>query len=301
MLSRPPASFACATSLVHAALRIHLRTKDGGDRRVGHHLGQAIGTQQQSIAGTNVQRVRLDVHDRFRAADDVRDDVAEAVLGDLLGLKRSPADHVRHERVILRDLIQLAIPIQVRPAVPDVHDTQLCVELERHRHRRAHAAQLRMLGDFLENAGVGLAEGGLELREDSLRVGSVRVEKPLERIEGELLDRDDGKGTGLFAGAGPAHAVGDEKQMSAFVPELRLLFRQAGLPDAHRLGELGAEELILVGRAYAALVGDAERLHRQRVVGMARHGLVSQQHVRLLRVKVLLGIISSARAWPSEG
>ncbi len=31
--------------------------------------------------------------------------------------------------------------------------------------------------DFLEDAGVGLAERRLELREDSLRVGSVRVER----------------------------------------------------------------------------------------------------------------------------
>ena len=99
-----------------------------------------------------------------------------------------------------------------------------------------------------------------------LRFGSVRVEEPLERIERELLDRDDGQGARLFAGAVASHAVGDEKQMSAFVAELRLRLRQARLPDAHRLGELGDQELILVGRAHAALVGDAEGLHRQRAV-----------------------------------
>ena len=46
----------------------------------------------------NLQRVRFDVDARFITADDVRDDVAKAVVRDLLGLKRSPADHLRHQR-----------------------------------------------------------------------------------------------------------------------------------------------------------------------------------------------------------
>ena len=87
--------------------------------------------------------------------------------------------------------------------------------------------QLRMFRRFLEDARVGLAQRRLELAEDSLRLGSVRVKEPLERIERELLDGDDGEGAGLFAGAVPSHAVGHEKQMSAFVAELRLRLRQA--------------------------------------------------------------------------
>ena len=152
----------------------------------------------------------------------------------------------------------------------------------RHRHRRAHAAQLRMLRRFLEDACVGLVERRLELREDSLRFGSVRVKEPLERVERELLDRDDGKGARLFAGAVPAHAVGHEKQVSAFLPELRLRLRQARLPDAHRLGEFGDEELILIGRPHAALVGDAEGLHRQRTVSNLRDGLVLHREIRFV-------------------
>jgi hypothetical protein len=42
-------------------------------------------------------------------------------------------------------------------------------------------------------------------------------------IERELLDRDDGEGARQFAGAVPAHAVSDEKQVSAFHTELSLL------------------------------------------------------------------------------
>jgi hypothetical protein len=61
--------------------------------------------------------------------------------------------------------------------------------MESHRHRRPHAAQFGMLHRFLENADVGLTERGLELREDSLRFGTICAKEPLERIE-----RDDPKG-----------------------------------------------------------------------------------------------------------
>src|SRR5438876_943890 len=40
-----------------------------------------------------------------------------------------------------------------------------------------------MLGRFLEDAGVGLAHCRLELRENFLRFGSIRVEEPLEGVE----------------------------------------------------------------------------------------------------------------------
>ena len=121
--------------------------------------------------------------------------------------------------------------------------------------------------------------------EDSLRFGSVRVKEPLERVERELLDGDDGEGAGLFAGAVPSHAIGHEKQVPAFLAELRLRFRQARLPDAHRLGELGAQELIFIGRAHATLVGDAERLHRQRPGFKRHHGLDVRGHVLLNRAE----------------
>src|SRR4029078_3675517 len=121
-------------------------------------------------------------------SDDIGNDVAEAVPGDLFGLNFSSAHHLRHQRVVMGELIKLAISIQIRAAVADVDNAQLGIEMERHGQRGAHTSQLRMLRLFLENTGVGLAERGLELREDLLRVGSVGVKEPLERVEGELLD-----------------------------------------------------------------------------------------------------------------
>jgi hypothetical protein len=74
-----------------------------------------------------------------------------------------------------------------------------------------------------------------------------------------------------------AHPVGDEKQMTALVSELRLGLRQARLPDAHGLGELGDQKLILVRRARPAGVADAEGLHNQRGTSNLRIRLVHRR------------------------
>ena len=68
-----------------------------------------------------------------------------------------------------------------------------------------------MLRRLLENAGVGLTERGLKLRENLLRFRVTRAKEPLERIERELLDRDHGECARSFARPVPAHAVGHEK------------------------------------------------------------------------------------------
>ena len=105
-----------------------------------------------------------------------------------------------------------------------MHDAQLRTQMKRHRHRRPHAAQFRMLRRFLENAGVGLTQRGLELREDLLRLAVIRAKEPLERIERELLDRDHGEGARPFARPVPAHPIGHEKQMCVLLAKLQLRF-----------------------------------------------------------------------------
>ena len=119
-----------------------------------------------------------------------------------------------------------------------------------------------MLRRFLDDADVGLAERGLELREHFVRFGAVCTEEPFERIEGELLDREDGEGACPFAALLPAHTVGHEKQVCALLASLQLRFRQARLPDAHRFCELRDQELILIVRAHLSFVGDPKGRHR---------------------------------------
>jgi hypothetical protein len=115
------------------------------------------------------------------------------VLGDLITPKGSAAHHIGHQRVVLGELVQLVVSVQVRTAIADVDDTQLRTQVEGHRHRRPHAAQFRVLRGFFEDAGIGVANRRLELRENSVLFLPVRSEKPSERIERELLDRRDGE------------------------------------------------------------------------------------------------------------
>ena len=171
MLSRRPAIIGLREQLLRGNLGCGLRVERGRDRLVRHHLRQSVRTEQQAIASLHFERVGFDVDSELLAADDVRDDVAETVPGDLVWPKGSAAHHVGHQRVVLGELVQLAVSVQVRTAVAHVHDAQLRTQMERHRHRRPHAAQFRMLRRLLENAGVGLTERGLELREDLLRFG----------------------------------------------------------------------------------------------------------------------------------
>ena len=171
ILSRPPASFACATSLVQAA------SGSGSARSVAAiaslvtiSVNPSEHSSRRSPA-CDLERVRFDVDAGFGAADDVRDDVAEPVLGDLLGLKVSPADHLRHQRVVMRDLVNASSSNMYARLSPTWTTHSCAVEMVRHRHRRAHAAQLRMLRRFLEDASVGLTQRCLEL----LRTAALRV------------------------------------------------------------------------------------------------------------------------------
>src|SRR5687767_1981319 len=226
----------------------------------------------------HVERVRFHVDAGFGAANHVRNHMTERMLGDLLGLELATADHVLRDRVVMRDLAQRVGFENVRATIADVDDTYPAVEMISQRQRRAHATQLRMLQRFLDDPIVGLMERCLKLLEGSLGFGFVRMEEPLERIERELLDRDDGQSARLFAGAVASHTVGDEKQMTALVSELRLFLRQARLPDAHGLSELGDQKLILVRRAHPAGVADAEGLHIQRGTSDLRIELAHRRH-----------------------
>ena len=71
------------------------------------------------------------------------------------------------------------------------------------------------------------------------------------------------RGAGAFAGRGAAHAVGDDDQVTLLFGELRLAFSgQAGLAHAHRLGEPGNQEMILVVAANLAAIGQGTELDR---------------------------------------
>jgi hypothetical protein len=106
--------------------------------------------------------------------------VAELVPSDFIRPEGSAPHHVGHDRMILCELVQLLVSVQVRTAIAYVDDTELRTQLERHRHGCPHATQFRVLRGFFKNAGIGVTNRCLELRQDSLRVRTVGPEKPSE-------------------------------------------------------------------------------------------------------------------------
>ena len=88
-----------------------------------------------------------------------------------------------------------------------------------------------------------------------------RLENRLRRCRTNALDGFDGQGAGHLAGPVAAHAVGDQEEVAPVAAVLRLRLRQAGLADPERAGQLGDQEVVLVGRADLAAVGEAEAPH----------------------------------------
>ena len=117
-----------------------------------------------------------------------------------------------------------------------------------------------VVGAGLHNLRVGRRQRRLELREHLLGLVDLRAKEPLERVEREVLDGRHREGAGAFAGAVAAHAVCHQEHVCPFLADLDARPLQACLPDAHGLGELGGEELVLVGRAHFPFVGNAKRL-----------------------------------------
>ena len=118
-----------------------------------------------------------------------------------------------------------------------------------------------MVGGLFEEAGVGLAQRRLKVLEDGLLVGRLEVGEALEEVQEEVLDRFDREGAGHLAGLVAAHAVGDEEEVGAVAAVLRPRLRQAALADPERPGQFGNQEVVLVGRADLAAVGEAEAPH----------------------------------------
>ena len=129
-------------------------------------------------------------------------------------------------------------------------------QMERHRHSCPHATQFRVLRGFFKNASIGVTNRCLKLRKHSLGVGTVGTQKPSERIERELLDCGDRESACPFARSVPTHAVGHKKQMCALLSNLQLRFAETRLPDVHRFGELGDEDLILIDRSHLSFIRD---------------------------------------------
>ena len=144
------------------------------------------------------------------------------MLLGLLGRQLALAAQLLDQRVVARQLAQLAVAEEVRAAVADVHDADLVARDQRAGERRAHAAAARVLARELEDAAVRLVR---EPRELLLRAAVAEL----------LVERVRGDPRGDLAGLRAAHAVGDHVHRRARVVGVLVRVALAAGVGARRL------------------------------------------------------------------
>ena len=87
-------------------------------------VGEAVGAEEDAVAGCDVDRVEVDV-DVGVDAERAGDDRALRVRLGLLGGEPALADELLDEAVVVGDAAQLAVVQEVRARVADVADEQL--------------------------------------------------------------------------------------------------------------------------------------------------------------------------------
>ena len=137
MLSGPPCLRASAMSRAAASCGVGAaeRLADGRGR---HGAAEAVAAEQQHVAAAQVDLELVDAHLRL-GAQRAAEDAAVRVDGRLLFGEAPVAHHLADQRVVVAELLQLAVAQQVGAAVADVHEVA-GVALERDGGERgAHA------------------------------------------------------------------------------------------------------------------------------------------------------------------
>ncbi len=94
------------------------------DVALAHHRGEAVGAEDDAVAGFDVERVQVDV-DVGVDAERAGDDGALRVRLGLLGCEAAFADELLDEAVVVGRAVQRAVVEDVRARVADVADEQL--------------------------------------------------------------------------------------------------------------------------------------------------------------------------------
>ena len=105
------------------ARRIVLAPQLGAEEVVVQHVGEAVGAEEDAIAGRELYRVHVDVDAGLRA-ERAGDDVAHRVHRRVFGGEPPVVDELLHATVIDGDLAELAVVQQVRARVAHMADEE---------------------------------------------------------------------------------------------------------------------------------------------------------------------------------
>jgi hypothetical protein len=165
---RAPALDGQLDQLQHGVIQAAHRCQGHVQGVLAYHRGQAVGAQQVPVPGPGFPHLQ------------VRDDVGAAVQrpqqqralrmgGGLIGAD-APVIHQRlDQRVVVRDLVEGAVPQQVGAGVPDVAQGHPAAGPQHRRQGRAHAADG---GVGLDHVVQPLVGGRDRLGEDAQQVAS---------------------------------------------------------------------------------------------------------------------------------
>ena len=203
---------------------------------VGAHLvEQAVGAEEEPVAGDGVDRPQVDV-DGLVDAEHPGDDVALRVDLRLLGGDPPLAHEVGHHAVVLGELHERAVAEEVGAAVAHVGDERGAAGGRRPRRRRRQASGSGSSGMSARATTVvpmprrfGSASPSLRMRWFATAIASV------ERVGGGLLVRDlerlDGEARRHLAALVPTHAVGDDEEVAVGEEHVGVLVDRAQPSD----------------------------------------------------------------------
>ena len=154
MLSGPPPCRASSISCRVTAFGV----LDGGQRLaqrlVADHAGQPVRAEQVAVARLGVVDGQVGLGDR-PAVQRPQQQRALRVGGDVVGADPALVDQRLHQRVVVGDLVELALPEQVTARIADVAHRGVPVGPEQRGQRGAHALDRRVGDDHLLQPGVG--------------------------------------------------------------------------------------------------------------------------------------------------
>ena len=142
MLSRPPRSLAARIRRRAAVCRSSVAGEDRGDVLVVEHRRQPVGAEQEDVAGAGAEGHRVDVDLRL-GPERAGDHRPLRVLGGLVAGQLALAPQLLDQRVVVGDLLELALAEDVGAAVADVAEADLVAVQQRGGQRRPHARSAR--------------------------------------------------------------------------------------------------------------------------------------------------------------
>ena len=200
MLSSPAALVRGADERLRGALQVAPVARDlRQDRLVVDHRGEPVGADEEEIARPGLDGKGVHVHVGV-GAERACDHRALWVALGLLRRELAAADELCDERVVLGQLLELALADEVGARVADVTDRHAPVLDESDGHGRAHPGSRGVLGLPLVDAAVRL----LDQLVDALLASAAGLLR--------VLQRGCGQAGCELAGLGAAHAVGHREE-----------------------------------------------------------------------------------------